>query len=303
MGELLQVPPQRRTPPTLGVHPLGETPASEPTRKERALGRSAPERLRGPQGTPSTFKKVTSTLAPQPQTACVLREVQPAESTLPRPPATAPRSPGQPSGHPAPTSPGASPLGADPSPPPPVAYPAPRPPQRPEPATRPPASRTPPCPSVPGAGGLRSSVTPHPSPAPLSPSLAPGRNADLTPPAPKTQPHRLRPSPGLRSSWRAHTRCSQDPPPALCVARRRLLQPGTRRDIRARIPTPGLFLGDRPGPDRNSFLHARMRTRREGFSVPPPASPSRSFLPKPSRAYHRSFLFGAALLPRWALES
>lgn len=118
---------------------------------------------------------------------------------------------------------------------------------------------------------------PRPCPPPQRPS-APTRPLAETPPHCHRQPRGWNPAGrdphrGLRRSWRAHTRCSPGPPPALRAARSRLLQPGTRRDIRARIPTPGLFLGDRPRPDRNSFLSARVRTSSTALSVPPPSSP------------------------------
>lgn len=64
---------------------------------------------------------------------------------------------------------------------------------------------------------------------------------------------------------RAHAAAPARPATALRAARSRLLQPGTRRDIRARIPTPGLFLGVRPRPDRNSFFATRVRTVRTSW--------------------------------------
>ena len=101
--------------PHTGGPPLRRDPGLGADEEGKGARAFRPGEAAVPQGTPSTFKKVTSTLAPQPQTPRVLGEVQPAETALPSPPATPPQSPGQPSGHPAPTSPGASPLGADPS--------------------------------------------------------------------------------------------------------------------------------------------------------------------------------------------
>lgn len=234
----------------------------------------------GPQGTPSTFRGVTSTTAPRHQAPCAPGEAPPAALPPAAGPATPRQTPGPPSGHPAPTSEGASPLGVHPNTTPPGRLPAPHPPR--DPGLLPAGRR--PVPVSPEPRGLPSSVAPPPTPAPPAPS--PRGHPALAAPALRTEPRRPRPSPCLRRSWRAHTRCSSGPPPALRAARRRLLQPGTRRDIRARIPTPGLFLGARPGPDRNSFLPARVRTaqkasvslRQPRLSVLSPRLPV-SFLP------------------------
>lgn len=99
---------------------------------------------------------------------------------------------------------------------------------------------------------------------------------------------------------RAHAAAPARPATALRAARSRLLQPGTRRDIRARIPTPGLFLGVRPRPDRNSFFAARVRTARAPRCPSAGlASPflSASSLSSPSRSPLR-----AGFSSRWVLK-
>ncbi|XP_038389613.1 basic proline-rich protein-like [Canis lupus familiaris] len=259
VGELLQVQPRRR-----GERPRHEEPIplGGPGRGEQDGGQGLPAfRPRGapgPQGTPSTFKEASSTTAPQPRRRCAHGEAPRAEPAPPSPPPPARdpgRTPGPPSRHPAPTSAGASPLRAHPPAPPPP------PPRARDPDPGQPDAALPRRPPSP-AGAPPRLRRPPPAPAPPSPYPAPRRDAapsDTADPADGAPP--TRPSPCVRRSWRARTRRSPGQPPALSAARSRLLQPGTRRDIRARIPTPGLFLGDRPRPDRNSFLPPRMRTR------------------------------------------
>lgn len=221
--------------------------------KKRVLGRPPPySRVSQPQGTPSTFKKATSTTAPSPTRAAHpgrLLEPSPRGPACLHRPETPLRPPARPRGTPPPhpqaprpaaptrrdhpTRPAAAHLGSGP-------VPARRHPvlASPEPRRRPSRGRA--------------------APRPGAPQPRPGSLAET--PAPQTRPCRPQSSPRLRRSCRAHTRRSPGPPPALRAARSRLLQPGTRRDARARIPTPGLFLGGRPRPGRNSFLPARVRT-------------------------------------------
>lgn len=115
------------------------------------------------------------------------------------PPSAGPRdsgqTPGPPSGHPAPTTAGASPLHADPARPPRAASPHPTRPAAARPRPRPPASRTPPCPAVPGAP--RAPLLGRAAPRPSAPRPLPGPLAETPPPpAPSarwTEPRRRGP--------------------------------------------------------------------------------------------------------------
>lgn len=245
MGRL-QVP-QQRAPNAPHSGGRGSIPSGRPG--PRGAG-SRPGKAPGPRETPPTFREVTS----RPRTPCApgrLPQPSPRCPIPPRPRDTppVPLRPGPASGHPAPTPSGRPAPRCGPDRPDPLQsrLPAPRPPQRRQPAPRPPASRTPPCPSVAGASGLRASVALHPAPASHSPRPAPSSEGRPVrhpqPPAPSPSgPHRVpKPRAGVHTPQPGPAASTASPGDAS------LPQPGTRRDRRARIPTPGLFLGARPG--------------------------------------------------------
>lgn len=120
----------------------------------------------------------------------------------------------------------------------------------------------------------------RPRPGAPQPSLRSSRR-DAAPQAPLTPTNRaLSPAALTRSpanAGRARTRRSQGPPPALRAAWSRFLSALIpRRDIRARIPTPGLFL--EPGPGQTELVQsARVCTAPTARCVPPPGSPLPAF--------------------------
>lgn len=180
----------------------GSIPLGRPGRGEQEGGKGLrafrPGEAPGPQGTPSTFKEASSTTAPQPQTRCAPGEAphaEPARPSLAQPARDTGQTPGPPSGHPAPTIAGASPLRAHPARPPRAASPHPTLPAAARPGPRPPASRTPPSPAVPGAPrapllgrAAHRPSAPQPLPGPLAETPPP-----LAPPASRTAPRRRGP--------------------------------------------------------------------------------------------------------------
>lgn len=263
--------PARHTPchghPTAEFSPLPSAPANQPFPEAevgelqvRAQGRTPPtpprtgglarrrtprfaklqkwtERLRGPLGTPSTFREERCDAAGAPRGGALGEATHDGLTPPSRPPAAAaPAAPGPAPGHPAPTARRRAPLFS-------------RGPRRPAPSLAP-------VPGAPRAPLLGRAVPPSPSAPPPQRGPTPFPAA-ATSPQPAA-PHRVSATAGGHAQAAAPAR----PATALRAARSRLLQPGTRRDIRARIPTPGLFLGVRPRPDRNSFFAARVRTAR-----------------------------------------
>lgn len=226
---------------------------------------------------------------PPPPRGGALREAA-RDGPSPRPPAaatTAPAAPGPAPGHPAPTARRRAPPFPRGPPPSPARAPRPASPRPPEPRGRP-SSAVP----------LPRPATPHPSAPHLSATRPPPQPPPPPPPHPRSPqpPHRV----SAPAGGRAHAAAPARPATALRAARSRLLQPGTRRDIRARIPTPGLFLGVRPRPDRNSFFAARVRTARAPRCPSAGlASPflSASSLSSPSRSPLR-----ADFSSRWVLK-
>lgn len=286
---------------------LWRDPGAESRREERAFGRSAPERLRAPRELPQLSKRRRPPPPPSPKRGArrgrllarsprgrASRRQSPRHGSDPGPALGAPRP-----HHRGRLAPPRRPCATTPR-----RLPAPHPPRRRAPGT--------PAPCQPDA------ALPYHQRNPAGAPPRPRRPPPQRPPAPTRPPRRdtapsstagpadrvppTRPSPCLWRSFRAHTRRSPGQPPALSAARSRLLQPGTRRDIGARIPTPGLFLGDRPRPDRNSFLPPRVRTTAAVLGVPPPASPFLPFPSAPSFSFPLRFLFRADLSFRWVLE-
>lgn len=254
--------------------PLGGTESIPPGRPRPRGAGSRPGKAPGPQET-STFAEATS---PDPN-AERAREAPAAESALPDP-SLAPRHPSgnpptraRPRGTPPPPPPGALPLRADRTDPTPSRATSPHPPAPAPPAPRhglPPAGRRP----VPVSLGPAGSWPRSPC-IPPQRAIARGRprrrKAALSGAPSPRGPHRVsKPRAGVHTPQPGPAASTASPGDAS------LPQPGTRRDGRARIPTPGLFLGARPRPDRNSFLpraHAHFQGDR---GVPPPASTSPS---------------------------
>lgn len=277
-------PSQTPRPARTGGLARGRTP------RFAKLERWTEQRLRGPLGTPSTFREERCDAAGSPPPPRWRAPGGGPRRSLPTAPrrrrrhrARSPRArPGAPRPHRAPPRPSVSPR----APPSPARAPRPASPRPPEPRGRP-SSAVP----------LPRPATPHPSAPHLSATRPPPQPPPPPPPHPRSPqpPHRV----SAPAGGRAHAAAPARPATALRAARSRLLQPGTRRDIRARIPTPGLFLGVRPRPDRNSFFAARVRTERAPRCPSAGlASPflSASSLSSPSRSPLR-----AGFSSRWVL--
>lgn len=250
--------------PRTGGLRSGETPRS-------ATLEEWTEWLRGPLGTPSTFREERGGAAGGPRGGAHREAARDSPPAGPRRRARSP--PGSPQGTPPPPH-GAAPLRSPEGP----AAPRPASPRRPEPRGHPSSASQP----------LRGSA-PHsqrgPTPFPAA--------ATSPPPA---APHRV----SATAGGRAHAAAPARPATALRAARSRLLQPGTRRDIRARIPTPGLFLGVRPRPGRNSFFAARVRTARTSWC--PSAGLASPFLSASSLSSLPGSPFRVYFCSRWVLK-
>lgn len=247
----------------------------------------------GPQGTPSTFKEVTSTTAPRHQAPCAPGEAPPAALPPAAGPATPRQTPGPPSGHPAPTSEGASPLVPRRAP----KHDHPRPPPRtpPAPGPRPPASRTPPCPGVPGAprAPLLGRAAPHPS--------APGPLAERPPGSGSAGPEDRAPPPAALTVS----------PAQLAGAHTLQLRPATSAPRRPETPPSARDSPGHPRTDphtgaifrsqaraRPELVPARARAHcSEGLGVPPPASPFRPFPSAPRPVFSRTVSCQSRFLP------
>jgi hypothetical protein len=258
------VRPQGRTPPALAVYGAGRP--RDPRRwRNGPSGSAAPWELRQLSGRSGAARLGAPEVA---RTGRRLATVPPAG---PRRRARSP--PGSPQGTPPPPH-GAAPLRSPEGP----AAPRPASPRRPEPRGHPSSASQP----------LRGSA-PHsqrgPTPFPAA--------ATSPPPA---APHRV----SATAGGRAHAAAPARPATALRAARSRLLQPGTRRDIRARIPTPGLFLGVRPRPGRNSFFAARVRTARTSWC--PSAGLASPFLSASSLSSLPGSPFRVYFCSRWVLK-
>lgn len=253
----------------------------------------------GPQGTPSTFKEASSTTAPQPQTRCAPGEApraEPARPSLPPPARDTGPTPGPPSGHPAPTTAGASPLRAHPARPPRAASPHPTLTAAARPGPRLPASRTPPSPAVPGAP-----AAPPPAPAPPSPYPAPSQRRrplwHRRPRGPRPADAALTVSPAQLAS--AHT---LQPRPATSAPRRPEPPPSARDSPghpRTDPHTGAIFR--RQAPARPELVPAAARAHYG--SGPRCPSASLAIPPFPSApSFPLRFLFTADLSSRWVLE-